>query len=149
MPHPQADLLASLIEEEDWTASLGETLHQIARRFERQQFSETGLAIVNETVDMVSNAMRALVAGDMAAAAVSPAQDAAILALRDRCLRADLPWEERGAILTLLGSAERAFYLIDRIIDERRSVPRDIARQAAEPKDRPLGGMQPAPVPAE
>ena len=29
---------------------------------------------------------------------------------------------ERGAILTLLGSAERAFYLIERIDAERKSV---------------------------
>ncbi|TXL72797.1 hypothetical protein FHP25_23790 [Vineibacter terrae] len=33
----------------------------------------------------------------------------------NRCLQlgAELPWVERGAILTLLGSAERAFYLIE------------------------------------
>ena len=60
-------------------------------------------------------------------------QDAAILALRDRCLRlgAELPWAERGAILTLLGSAERAFYLINRIVDERQSVSREIAQRAS------------------
>ena len=39
---------------------------------------------------------------------------------------AALPWEERGAILELLGSAERAFFLIDRIDAERRSVPRSL-----------------------
>jgi phosphate:Na+ symporter len=39
-------------------------------------------------------------------------------------LGVDLPWEERGAVLELLGSAERAFFLIDRIDAERRSVPR-------------------------
>ena len=54
MPHPQADLLASLIEEEDWTASLGETLYQIARRVERQPFSEVGRPLVNETIDAVA-----------------------------------------------------------------------------------------------
>ena len=37
----EADLLASLIEEEDFTASLGETLFQVARRVERQPFSPT------------------------------------------------------------------------------------------------------------
>ena len=59
----QADLLASLIEEEDWTASLGETLYQIARRVKRQTFSEPGRALVNETLDMVANAMHAIVPG--------------------------------------------------------------------------------------
>ena len=39
MPLQQADLIASLIEEEDLTASLGETLYQVARRVERQPFS--------------------------------------------------------------------------------------------------------------
>ena len=50
----------------------------------------------------------------------------ALLTLRERCLQlgAELPWAERGAILTLLGSAERAFYLIERIDAERRSVSR-------------------------
>ena len=46
LPPAQADLLASLIEEEDFTASLGETLHQIARRVERQRFSEVGHQLV-------------------------------------------------------------------------------------------------------
>ena len=35
----QTDLVASLIEEEDFSASLGETLYQIARRVERQPFT--------------------------------------------------------------------------------------------------------------
>ena len=53
-----------------------------------------------------------------------------ILALRDRCLKlgAELPWAERGAILTLLGSAERAFYLIERI-DRRAAI--GVARRCA------------------
>jgi phosphate:Na+ symporter len=153
MPHPQADLLASLIEEEDWTASLGETLYQIARRVKRQQFSDVGRPIVNEMIDAVATAMRSIVPDEKGA--LAPAldlnkQEAAILALRDRCLRlgAELPWAERGAILTLLGSAERAFYLINRIVDERQSVSREIAQRAGL-RDRALGGMQTASVPAE
>ena len=57
----------------------------------------------------------------------------ALLALRERCLKlgAELPWAERGAILTLLGSAERAFYLIERIDAERRSVSRAVPAAAA------------------
>ena len=147
MPHAQADLLASLIEEEDWTASLGETLYQVARRVERQPFSEVGRALVNATLDAVGRrhalrSCRTRRARWRRHSTLDAAQDAAILALRDRCLRlgAELPWAERGAILTLLGSAERAFYLIDRIDAERRSVSRDIAQRAERPQDRPLGG---------
>ena len=40
----ETDLLASLKEEEDLTASLGETLFQVARRVERQPFSPTSVA---------------------------------------------------------------------------------------------------------
>jgi phosphate:Na+ symporter len=151
MPHAQADLLASLIEEEDWIASLGETLHQIARRVERQPFSEIAKPMVDETVDMVAQAMGAIVPdqhGKLLPAPDLDKLDAAIHALRDRCLRlgAELPWAERGSILTLLGSAERAFFLVHRIVDERNSVPRDIAQRAEQPKDRPIGGVQPVPA---
>ena len=54
------------------------------------------------------------------------AREGEVLALRSRCLSgaANLPWTERGAILALLGSAERAFMMIERIDAERRSVPR-------------------------
>ena len=39
-----------------------------------------------------------------------------------------MSWEDRGAVLALLGSAERAFFLIARIASERKSVSRDIQR---------------------
>jgi hypothetical protein len=39
MERAQADLVASLIEEADFAASFGETLHQVARRVQREQFS--------------------------------------------------------------------------------------------------------------
>ena len=47
------------------------------------------------------------------------------LLLRQQALapRNELAWEERGAVLAPLGSMERAFFLIDRIDAERRSVP--------------------------
>ena len=53
----KAELLASLIEEEDLTASLGETLYQVARRVERQPFSAVGRELVNATLDQVTDAM--------------------------------------------------------------------------------------------
>jgi phosphate:Na+ symporter len=151
MPHVQADLLASMIEEEDWTASLGETLYQIARRVERQPFSEVAKPLVYETIDLVAQAMRAIVPDEHGKLAPAPdieKLDGTIHGLRDRCLRlgAELPWAERGAILTLLGSAERSFNLVHRILDERNSVPREIAQRVEQPKDRPLGGVQPVPA---
>ena len=51
MPHARADLIASLIEEEDFTASLGETLYQIARRAERQPFGEPGKLLLHKVLD--------------------------------------------------------------------------------------------------
>jgi phosphate:Na+ symporter len=155
MPYGRADLVASLIEEEDHTASLGETLYQIARRVERQPFGEIGRGLVNEIIDQVTDALRAIIpihqANPPVTAEAQPRIDA-LLGLRERCLRlgAELPWVERGAILALLGSAERAYVMIERIDDERRSVSREVqAETRAEvgaPRD--LGGMMPAVVPA-
>lgn len=156
MPHAQADLLASLIEEEDFTSSLGETLYQIARRVERQTFSPVGRGLVNEAVHHVAQALRAIAPAGKDAEPVSP--DAAmrqplLLALREKCLKlgAELPWVERGAILALLGSAERAFFLIERIDAERRSVSREVPAMAAEVplRRRPDLSGGAVPVPAE
>jgi phosphate:Na+ symporter len=149
LPHEQADLLASLIEEEDWTASLGETLYQIARRVERQPFSPTGRALVDAALDEVSAAMRAITPNGYKSGTVIA--DAAgrlpkLQELREDCLKADLPWAERGAILTLLGSAERAFYLIERIEAERESVLRPAVIEEAPAKPEAAGGMEPVPV---
>ncbi|MFC6478756.1 hypothetical protein ACFQDN_22605 [Pseudomonas asuensis] len=50
-----------------------------------------------------------------------------IVELRERCLQNEqkLGWDERGAILTLLGSAERALHLVQRITEESLSVSRN------------------------
>jgi phosphate:Na+ symporter len=143
MPYERANLVASLIEEEDWVAGLGETLHQVARRVERQAFCPAGRELVNATVDLIADGFRAIVPATQDMADVSPQavpRLPAIAALRERCLKlgSDLPWIERGAILTLLGSAERAFYQIERIDAERRSVSR-IVRSAAA--DERAGGL--------
>jgi phosphate:Na+ symporter len=131
MADADADLLASLIEEQDFTASLGETLFQVARRVERQEFSAVGRELVDAALEQIAKAMRTIVPSGEGWA-VGPDTDERrqfLLAMRERCLKlgADLPWEERGAILELLGSAERAFFLIDRIDAERKSVPRAVA----------------------
>ena len=55
---------------------------------------------------------------------------------------AELPPVERGAILALLGSAERAFVLIERIDAERRSVARVVPRM---PRRRRARARRPRP----
>ena len=151
MPYNQANLIASLIEEEDWTASLGETLYQVARRVERQAFGEVGEELVDDTLDSIAEAMRAItpqMADAPRVLAEAAPRVVALLALRDRCLKSgsDLPWAERGAILTLLGSAERAFFLIERIDAERRSVSRYVPEEAGAREAPGLGGAMPVPA---
>ncbi|KUL95588.1 Na/Pi-cotransporter II-related protein [Bosea sp. WAO] len=146
MPYARADLVASLIEEEDFTASLGETLYQIARRIERQPFGAPGRAIVDSIVDQVAEAMRAIVPAGQDAALVSAEAEPRIAALpadRERCLRlgTELPWVERGAILALLGSAERAYFLIERIDAERRSVSRVVPVSETSTQTREAGAF--------
>jgi len=156
MPHGQADLLASLIEEEDFTSSLGETMYQIARRVERQEFSDAGRALAGEMLDQVADALGAIAPDERnrkPATADAAAREAVLLALRARCLApgAELPWSERGAILALLGSAERAFFLIERIDAERKSVSREVPALAPErmaPRRPDMPGDV-VPVPAE
>ena len=144
MPHDQADLVASLIEEEDLTASLGETLYQIARRVERQPFSAGRPGAGRRHARSGRRAMRAITPPTGAAPHVSAeaARRAARACGAARALPeagAELPWAERGAILTLLGSAERAFYLIERIDAERRSVSRSVP--TAQPaQEQPRAG---------
>jgi phosphate:Na+ symporter len=154
MPHDRADLVASLIEEEDFTANLGESLYQIARRVERHPFSDAGRKLVNEVVDLVGKELSIIVpgtGGNTAALGDADARLAALGALRDRAIKmgSELPWADRGAILAMLGSAERAFYLIERIDEERKSVPR-IVPAAAPARERATGDFgQAAAVPAE
>jgi phosphate:Na+ symporter len=155
MPYTEANLVASLIEEADFDASLGETLHQVARRVERENFSPAGKGLVDEILDQLSDVTRVVTATP--GEALNLRADAAgrlpaVEGLRERCLRAgpELPASDRGAILALLGSAERAFVLVERILAERRSVPRTVrtaepaGREQARPGD--LGAAAPAPA---
>ena len=63
-------------------------------------------------------------------------------------MKADLPWAERGAILTLLGSAERAFLLIERINAERQSVLRPAVIEKPVRPPEAAGGIAPVAVPS-
>ena len=153
LPYARADLVASLIEEEDFTASLGESLHQIARRVERQPFGTVGRPLVDQMLETVAEAMTAIV--PIGAVRPPDAADSSIRLpilqeLRTKALRlgAELPWVERGAILALLGSAERALYLIERIDAERRSVSREVSEEAERLVPREGGRPVPAAVPA-
>ena len=128
--HQQTDLLASLIEEADFTASLSEALFQLARRIERDDFSAPGHIILSRAISELRQAMAGLMSS--APDAGSAANDAAaehvsgLLQLRADILA--LPEGttslERGALLALLGSVERAFLVIARIHTERQSVER-------------------------
>ncbi|MBD8480502.1 Na/Pi cotransporter family protein [Pseudomonas coleopterorum] len=120
----QTNLLASLIEEEDFSASLTRTLSQIARRIERQVFCANARKIVDAILDIVEPAVRKGPQG----AYLPNAHARDLLALRERCLQPEqkLGWDERGAILALLGSAERALNLVQRIAEERLSVSREL-----------------------
>ncbi len=150
MPHPQADLVASLIEEDDFAASLGDTLYQIARRVKRQAFKPEARALVDATLDHVSAAIAPLLPGANGSAERAMPRDEALLELRARTLRLgeSISPAERGAILALLGSAERAGLMIARLDAERRSVPRVVVADVAPAaRDLPFGGA--AAVPAE
>ncbi len=153
LPYARADLVASLIEEEDFTASLGEALFQIARRVERQPFGVEGRKLVDSMLDEVATAMRAIVPLDQPdpnVSALAATRVDTIAGFRSQALRlgAELPWVERGAILALLGSAERAFFLIERIDAERKSVSRTVPATAAEDSSVSAGGLTPATVKA-
>lgn len=149
MPHAHADLVASLIEEDDFAAGVGETLHQIARRVKRETFSPPAQALVTELLDHVAAAVAPVLPGASGTAQRHGNRDQVLLDLRARCLRLDgaVQPAERAAILALLGSAERVSLLVARLEAERRSVPRVVSATAPRPADMPLGGV--AAMPAE
>jgi phosphate:Na+ symporter len=150
----QSNLLASLIEEEDFTATLVETQHQMLRRYERIGFSEAGKALVMAVIERVERDLDAILAGKGPNAAqlqvLREAQHQTILTMREQALapKAQLNWEERGAVLAMLGSMERAFFLAERIHSERQSVSRDLALLAQTARSiRPApGGAQAMPA---
>jgi phosphate:Na+ symporter len=98
-------------------------------------------------LDEVAGAMRTITAMDQTPRSAEAAgRLRKIQELREQCLKAELPWTERGAILTLLGSAERAFYLIERVAAERQSVRRPAMIEQEQPEA--AAGMEPVPMPA-
>jgi phosphate:Na+ symporter len=156
MPHEQLDLVASLIEEADFTASLSDALHQVARRVKRETFGPASRAIIDEALNRLEIDLRGILpAGDVPRPNL-PAGHVTygdVEALRARVLvtGSGITTAERGAILAILGSVERAELLVNRIASERASVSRDIASAAR--RDRPDQGQAMSgslsPVPAE
>lgn len=140
----QTNLLASLIEEQDFNASLTETLSQITRRIERQLFSANGQAIVTALLDIVEPVVKNGPQGIY----LPQAHADKLAELRERCLQNEqkLGWDERGAILTLLGSAKRAITLVQRINDERLTVSRELNHGSSGAADHPPAGMLAKPV---
>lgn len=127
LPYAKADLIASLVEEADFTSSLGDSLHQIARRVQREKFGNSARELVNQMLDATSDAMRAVQSSATETSAEIEKRSPLLLQLRERALRTnDITASERGAVVALLGSVERVFQQIDRIIAERMSVDRTV-----------------------
>jgi phosphate:Na+ symporter len=158
MPVEQSDLVASMIEEADFSASLAESLHQIARRVRRQKFGEPGQKFLDEALTRLNHSLRVILPDDGFPQATLPLGHAKITPIEDirwRLLQQgpNVPSDERGALLALFGSVERAELLINRIDAERKSVDRGKVGARAEMPSKPqgkgrdLGGL--SPVPAE
>jgi len=158
LPYEQLDLIASLIEEADFTAALTESLHQVARRVKREKFGPHAQAIVDAALGRLDASMRAILPDYGIADPQMPAghvthPEIEELRAQTLALGPDAGAGERGTILALLGSIERAELLIQRIDAERRSVNRQgvvaraAARQASPAPSPEPGGL--SPVPAE
>ena len=106
MPHDRADLVASLIEEEDFSASLGESLYQIARRVERHPFSDPGRKLVNEMLDLLAQEMSIIVPGVAKGGAPALADNDARLRCAGRSARPH--HQDGGSILGRPGRHPRA-----------------------------------------
>ncbi|MTB70862.1 Na/Pi cotransporter family protein [Arsenicicoccus sp. MKL-02] len=122
----QMDLVGSLIEEVDFTTSLADSLHQIARRVERDDFSPAGKAYIAEGLERVDVALDHVI--DRPETAARETAPSSFEDLRWRVIdTASLPAGEKGALLALLGSIERAEALVARIAAERASVDPGVA----------------------
>ena len=144
----QLDLVASMIEEVDFTAALTETLHQIARRVTREAFSTEGRAFADEAIDRLDPALNTILLpdGSLPRMPAGHSRQADFEDIRWRIIESvAVPMGEKGALLALLGSMERAESLIDRIAEERASVDRGMIAAAPVPRrpaeDRPGRGM--------
>ncbi|MEL4358300.1 MULTISPECIES: Na/Pi cotransporter family protein [unclassified Luteococcus] len=126
----QMDLVASLIEEVDFTSSLTEQLHQIARRVKREEFSPASQVFLEEALERLDRRMTDIVVPTDGESRLPAGhhKEQSIDELRWRVIDTkSLPAGEKGALVALLGSIERSEGLIQRIKEERGSVDRGIA----------------------
>ncbi|MFZ2259684.1 MAG: Na/Pi symporter [Luteococcus japonicus] len=134
----QSDLVASLIEEVDFTTSLNEQLHQIARRVTREEFSPASQVFWTEALERLETRLADITTA-VAPATDVPAEKRTETTIEDLRWRiidtASLPAGEKGALVALLGSVERAETLIARIEQERASVDRGIAVMEQAPAE--------------
>lgn len=123
----QLDLVASMIEEMDFTSSLSETLYQIARRVKREPFSAAAVRVLDQGLEHVDQALNRVLF-DPAMQPRMPAGHSTLPSFEDLRWQVlgqgDIQAGEKGALLALLGSIERAENLVQRIVDERASVDR-------------------------
>ncbi|CDZ28675.1 Na+/Pi-cotransporter family protein [Neorhizobium galegae bv. officinalis] len=160
LPYEQLDLVESLIEEADFTAALTESMHQVARRVRREKFSSQAQAIVDVALNKLGTALQEIMpdhgvtSPDMPAGHVSLPEIEELRA-RTLALGPNAGAAERGTILALLGSIERAQILIHRIDAERKSVNRQsILSRVSRKRDeqaRPVSSNEAgfSPMPAE
>jgi phosphate:Na+ symporter len=150
-PAAEHDLVASLIEEVDFAGAVEEQLWQIGRRVKRETFSPEARALVDEMLDHVTRSLAQLLPNAPAGELRDTPRDEMLLDLRGRCLRLNgaLKQAERGAVLALLGSAERVLMLIARLDAERRSVPRVVPQRINVEVAPSTGFGGAAPQPAE
>lgn len=128
----QANMLASLIEEEDFSASLTEQLHQISRRMERQEYTGTSKNIVEEALRWTEQIMHTTLVDNNPLPLNLKDCDEQTLQWRNAVLNNandDVTWEQRGGILALLGTIERICFYAERIRAERQSVSRTVSTQ--------------------
>ncbi len=159
MQKEELDLVASLIEEADFSASLAEQLNQIARRVKREELGSAAKGFLMEALDKLDEQLRMIVPNKGVPVATLPAGHSKIAELENirwRILQQgpSVPAGERGALLAILGSIERAEYIVERIAAERASVDREAvvkkatSRTAKGQTRRETGGM-PGLQPAE
>jgi phosphate:Na+ symporter len=125
----QLDLVASLIEEVDFTSALSDALYQIARRVKREPFSDAARLVLDQGLERLDQSLTRILIDPAlqprlpAGHRVAPDFDS----LRWQALQnRDVAAGEKGALLALLGSVERAEGLVDRIVTERASVDRNM-----------------------
>lgn len=116
-------LVGGLIEEVDFVSSLNETLYQVARRATRDEFSPAGQALIEDLLSRLERSLKHVTGSGGEAMASPVARQAELHTIRQGMLDTiGLPEGEKGALIALLGSVERAEGLIERIQDIRRNL---------------------------